>query len=95
MSYHVIGRSEGSRLFLSTEHQCTPFVPATPVLCVLESSSKWPDDVRAVSRLKAAFLAQLQRQLSEERSDVITDMHAKHLDIMLVSDVSILFCSFC
>ena len=95
VSYHVTGRGEGSRLFLSTEHQCTPFVAATSVLCVLESSSKWPADVRAVSRVKAAFLAQLQRQLSEANSDLITVLHVHHLDVLRVAFYFCCCCTLC
>ena len=53
------------------------------VICVLEGSGKWPEDLEAVKRLKAAFYIQLGQAL-ERTAGFVVSIDTDHVDICKV-----------
>ena len=53
------------------------------VLCMLETSGKWPEDKEAVQRVKAAFLLKIMELLIKEHH-LVCQITAKYLDIFMV-----------
>ena len=60
------------------------FVCLFTVVCHLESSGKWPDDLDAIGRVKAAFYLRLAAML-EKQFSMTTVPTAACLHVVLVS----------
>ena len=60
-------------------------VPYTcsPVVCQLESSGKWPDEVEAIRGLKTAFYVHLSKAL-QEQAGVLASPTPLFLDVLKV-----------
>lgn len=56
------------------------------VVCQLESSSKWPDEVEAIQQIKAVFYVKMSELLSKDRS-LVTSPTLSHLDILKVTNL--------
>jgi len=53
------------------------------VVCQLESSGKWPDEVEAIQQIKAAFYIKMSQLLSREHS-LVSSPTLSHLDVLKV-----------
>ena len=53
------------------------------VVCQLESSGKWPDEVQAIQKIKMAFYVHIARALKEQRK-ILASPTPHHLDILKV-----------
>ena len=53
------------------------------VVCQLESSGKWPDNVEAIAKIKTSFYTYISKALKEEK-DVISSPTADYLDVLKV-----------
>ena len=53
------------------------------VVCQLESSGKWPDEVEAIQQIKAAFYVKMSELLSRDHS-LMSSPTFDHLDILKV-----------
>ena len=53
------------------------------VVCQLESSGKWPDEVEAIQQIKAAFYVKMSELLSRDHS-LVSSPTLSHLDILKV-----------
>ena len=63
-SHKLFGRTQGC---LTPSTEMTPmFFPSLKVLLTLETSGKWPDDLEAVKRVKAAFYLKLAERLHKQ-----------------------------
>ncbi|ESO86693.1 hypothetical protein LOTGIDRAFT_220490 [Lottia gigantea] len=56
------------------------YQPTLPVTCILEGSGKWPDDIEAVKRLKAAIYIKISKDLSLDKSLKVI-LQPTHIDI--------------
>jgi hypothetical protein len=61
------------------------------VLCLLEGSGKWPEDIEAVRRLKASYYADLGRSLNKIADGLLTAAFTDHLDVYKVCFRRLLF----
>ena len=55
------------------------------MLCVLETSGKWPDDMEALRRVKLAYRIQLSQKLHSQY-DLKTRVEAEHVDVLKVGE---------
>lgn len=63
-SFKLFGHKHGC---LTPSAEMTPmFLPSLKVLLTLETSGKWPDDLEAVKRVKAAFYLKLGERLQKQ-----------------------------
>ncbi|XP_038078124.1 nucleolar protein 6-like [Patiria miniata] len=63
-------------------HQpCPEWVPAIKVICQLEGSGKWPDDVPAIQRIKAAFHIRLADMLHKQ-CRLVTFATPSYVDVL-------------
>lgn len=53
------------------------------VVCQLESSGKWPDELEAIRKMKVAFYVFLAKALKEQKG-LIASPTQNHLDILKV-----------
>lgn len=53
------------------------------VMCLLEASGKWPNDLPAVQRIKAAFRLKLAKELHDKYS-LITTIYPTHVNVLKV-----------
>ncbi|XP_022104719.1 nucleolar protein 6-like [Acanthaster planci] len=60
---------------------CPDWVPAVKVICQLEGSGKWPDDLAAIQRIKAAFHIRLG-QLLHNQCKLVTSATPKYVDVL-------------
>ena len=51
------------------------------MVCQLESSGKWPDEVEAIQQIKAAFYVKMSELLSRDHS-LVSSPTFDHLDIL-------------
>jgi U3 small nucleolar RNA-associated protein 22 len=59
--------------------EATPmYLPSLSVLLTLQTSGKWPDDLEAVRRIKAAFYIQLAEKL-RVLFDLVTRVFIDHI----------------
>ncbi len=54
------------------------------VICILEASGKWPEDVGAIKRLKAAFHIKMA-ELLQSHYKLTVRPHATHINVVKVS----------
>ncbi|XP_050403291.1 nucleolar protein 6 [Patella vulgata] len=71
----------GDKYFPTRSQSAPPFHPVLPVMCVLEGSGKWPDNIDAIKRLKAAIYIQISKGLSTDKNLKVY-LHATYIDIM-------------
>ena len=57
------------------------------MVCLLEGSGKWPEDVEAVRRMKAAFYIQLSQAL-ENTAGSLVQAYTDHVDVCKVSPMT-------
>jgi len=55
-----------------------------PVVCILEGSGKWPDNIDAVRRLKAAYYLSLSQALSKIAPNVLSAAYTSYLEVYKV-----------
>ncbi|EEC15910.1 nucleolar RNA-associated protein, putative [Ixodes scapularis] len=56
-------------------------VPLTRVVVHMEATGKWPDDLEALRRVKAAFHVTLAKML-RENAKLVTTAHPEHVDVL-------------
>lgn len=54
---------------------------------MLEGSGKWPDEVEAIRRLKAAYYLSLSKALSKVARNLLTAVYTDHLDVYKASSL--------
>jgi hypothetical protein len=59
------------------------------VICLLEGSGKWPEDIEAVRRLKASYYADLGKSLNKTADGLLTAAFTDHLDVYKVCHASV------
>jgi len=64
------------------------------VVCQLESSGKWPDEVEAIQQMKAAFYVKMSELLSKDRS-LLCSPTFHYLDVLKVWFAYVYICQFC
>nr|XP_039272633.1 nucleolar protein 6-like [Styela clava] len=64
-----------------SEDSAPPYVHAIEVICHLEGSGKWPQDVEALRRLKAAFHITFSDELEKEHSELTCVPTQTYLDV--------------
>lgn len=57
------------------------------MICLLEGSGKWPDDIEAVRRLKAEYLLMLAKSLTNTAGGLLAVAETDYLDVLKVSVV--------
>lgn len=65
------------------DHATPPYIHALNVVCQLESSSKWPDEVEAIQQIKTAFYIKMSELIGRDHS-VVSSPTFSHLDILKV-----------
>lgn len=63
------------------DHATPPYIHALNVVCQLESSSKWPDEVEAIQQIKTAFYIKMSELIGRDHS-VVSSPTFSHLDIL-------------
>ena len=53
------------------------------MVCQLESSGKWPDEVKAIQQIKAAFYVKMSELLSKDHS-LLCSPTFRYLDVLKV-----------
>ena len=53
------------------------------MVCQLESSGKWPDEVEAIQQIKAAFYVKMSELLGKDHS-LVSSPTFYHLDVLKV-----------
>ncbi|XP_072166858.1 nucleolar protein 6-like [Diadema setosum] len=66
----------------SPDKQSPAWVPSLKVMCHLESSGKWPDDLEAIHHIKAAFHLKMA-ELLRKQCKLVTVATAKQVFVML------------
>lgn len=62
------------------------------VICKLEGSGKWPEDLEAICRLKAAYYVKLG-QILAACHQLMVDVSPTHLDVLKVGLAAFAICS--
>ncbi|XP_030832243.1 nucleolar protein 6 [Strongylocentrotus purpuratus] len=62
----------------SNDKQCPTWIPALRVVCHLESSGKWPDDLEAIHHIKTAFHLKMADMLHKQ-CKLVTVATASHI----------------
>uniref|UniRef100_A0A2C9LX97 Nucleolar protein 6 n=1 Tax=Biomphalaria glabrata TaxID=6526 RepID=A0A2C9LX97_BIOGL len=57
------------------------FVPPLDVICMLESSGKWPEDVDAIQHMKTLFHIKIGNELKEKHFYSVS-IHSSHVDVL-------------
>eukprot|EP00057_Strongylocentrotus_purpuratus_P024939 XP_011679413.1 PREDICTED: nucleolar protein 6 [Strongylocentrotus purpuratus] len=67
----------------SNDKQCPTWIPALRVVCHLESSGKWPDDLEAIHHIKTAFHLKMADMLHKQ-CKLVTVATASHILAIVV-----------
>ncbi|XP_065909651.1 nucleolar protein 6-like [Dysidea avara] len=73
--------SQSQCLYPNFDHATPPYVQALSVVCQLESSGKWPDEVKAIQQIKAAFYVKMSELLSKDHS-LLCSPTFRYLDVL-------------
>ncbi|KAK7480029.1 hypothetical protein BaRGS_00028762 [Batillaria attramentaria] len=98
--HSAVARLTSKSLLQSPDAPLPLYTPALTVVCKLEGSGKWPEDLEAVRRLKAAYYAKLGEDLanlhsltvsvSPTRVDVLKDGFVFRLKLGLTREIGLL-----
>ncbi|XP_059179319.1 nucleolar protein 6-like [Physella acuta] len=58
------------------------FVPAMEVICLLEGSGKWPEDLEAISCMKSLFHIKIGNEL-KEKHNISVSVRKSHVDVLM------------
>ncbi|XP_048255650.1 nucleolar protein 6-like isoform X1 [Haliotis rufescens] len=74
--------STGSEFLPHPDKPAPFYMPTMTVMCKLEGSGKWPDDLEAMRRLKAAYFLQLSQALKKKDPAFFVKIAPAHLDVL-------------
>ncbi|CAK8696286.1 unnamed protein product [Clavelina lepadiformis] len=64
------------------DKSCPNFYPPIEVLCHMEGSGKWPQDVDALQRLKAAFHIAMADELKSNNEEIVCMPYQTYVDVL-------------
>eukprot|EP00731_Ephydatia_muelleri_P016799 Em0009g1223a len=69
------------KCFYPCDTALPPYVPALEVICQLEASGKWPDELDAIGKIKTAFYIKMHKLLGQ--SSVLSSPTVDYIDILM------------